>query len=258
MSLYLSQFLELLLSLWWLWLAILLYSPAKYLYLWAKSDHWFDALKWKVLEIKIPEEVEKTPKAMEDVLHAMWQMYDPPSNIRDYWIDGKGMLYYSLEIVGRRDEVHFYIMVTATSAQLVKSSIWAEYPEAEIQEVDDYVKTFGKEVPNEDYDLWGTDLKLGKPDAYPIRTYTYWETEMTREAKKIDPLAALFETFGNLEEGEEVWVQIKIAPVTEDEHPYLEESQKVINKIMKRPNTKKKGVFQQLGISRIPLIFGQY
>lgn len=252
MSLYLEEFLNLLLSLWWLWLAILLFPIAKYFFIWAKKDYWFGTLKYEMLEIKIPEEVEKTPKAMENVFHSMWGMYDPPSNIRDYWIGGKDMLYYSFEIVGRQDEVHFYILAPDTHVQLVKSSIWAEYPEAEIEKVEDYINNFGKEVPNEDYDLWGTDLKLAKPDAYPIRTYDYWETELTKDEKKLDPLAALFEAFGDLKEGEEVWVQLKAAPVTEDEHPYIGESQKVINKIMKRPETKKKGILAPLGLSRIP------
>ena len=206
---YLSQLLNILLSLWWLWLAILLYFPAKYFWIWAKRDLWYAAMKWIILEIKIPEEVEKTPKAMENVFHTIWAMYDPPANVRDYWINGKWMWYYSFEIVGKKDEVHFYIRTAVQFRHIVETAIYGEYPDAEVQEVDDYVFNFGKDIPNEDYDLWGSDLQLIKPDPYPIQTYTYWETEMTREEKKIDPLAGLFETFGNLQEGEETWVQIK-------------------------------------------------
>ncbi|HOK35252.1 MAG TPA: hypothetical protein PLL80_01290 [Candidatus Pacearchaeota archaeon] len=252
MPLLLSQFLNLLASLWWLWLAILLYFPAKYFYLWAKRDLWSNTIKWTMLEIRIPEEIEKTPKAMENVFHSLWSLYDTPSNIKDYWVEGKGLLYYSFEIVGKRDQVHFYIRTPSTHQQLVKSAIWAEYPGAEIKEVDDYVNNFGKDIPNEDYNLWGADLKLVKPDAYPIKTYTYWETEMTREEKRLDPLATLFEAFGNLEEGEEVWVQIKASPVTDDDHPYIAEAQKIINKIMKRPQEKKPGVLAPLQLSKIP------
>lgn len=252
MSLFLSQFLNLFLSLWWLWLSILLYFPAKYFYLFAKNDQWLGTIKWKILEIKIPPEVSKTPKAMENVFHSMWSMYDPPSNIKDYWIDGKGLLFYSLEIVGKRDEVHFYIRTPESHSQLVKSAIWAEYPEAEIEEVKDYVDKFGNNIPDEKYNLWGADLKLVKPDVYPIRTYEYWESENTKEEKRLDPLTTLFEAFGNLEEDEEVWVQIKIAPITDEDHPYVEESKKIINKIMRRPEEKTPGILEPLQLSKIP------
>lgn len=205
-----------------------------------------------MLEVKIPEEVEKTPKAMENVFYTIWAMYDPPANIRDYWIDGKWLEYYSFEIVGKRGEIHFYIRIPAARKEVLEAAIYGEYPEAEIKKVEDYVFKFGKDLPNEDYDLWGADMQLLKPDTYPIRTWDYWETEMTREAKKIDPLAGLFEVFGNLREGEEVWVQIRATPLTDDEHPYLKEAKRLIDKIMKRPEEKKPGILEPLALKRIP------
>jgi len=251
--LYLSQFINILLDLWWLWLAILLYRPTKYLWLWAARDvKFYGRIKWVLLEIKIPVEVEKTPKAMENVFHTIWNMYDPPANIRQYWIDGKWMEYYSLEIVGRHGEIHFYIRTPESRRHVLESAIYGQYPDADIKEVDDYVYKFGQDLPNEDYDVWASDLKLIKPDAYPIRTYDYWETELTREEKRVDPLASLFEMYGNLKEGEEVWVQIRIAPVTDDEHPYLEESKKLINKLMRRPTEEKAGLLDPLAFSKVP------
>ncbi|MCD6094653.1 hypothetical protein J7J39_01990 [bacterium] len=252
-SLYLSHFLNLLLSLWWVWLTILLLPVAKYFWLFGRRDvKFYSPIKWVLLEIKLPEEVEKTPKAMENVFHALWALYDPPANIREYWIDGKWMGYYTFEIVGRKGEIHFYIRTPIETQERVRGAIYGEYPDAEIEEADDYVNDFGKDIPNEDYDLWGCDFKLTKPDAYPIRTYEYWETELTREAKKIDPLAGLFEVLGTLQEGEEVWIQIKAAPVTDDEHPYLEESKRLIDELMKRKGEKKPGLLEPLALSKIP------
>jgi len=250
---YLLEFTKIVLSMWWLWLAIILYFPAKEIYLWAIRElKFFIPEKFVLLEIKIPEEVEKTPKAMENVFHTIWSLYDPPANIRDYWIKGKWLLYYTLEIVGKRGEVHLYIRVPESRRNLVESAIYAEYPNAEIIETEDYVYKFGRELPNEEYDLWGADMALKKPEVYPIRTYEYWETERTPEGKRVDPLAAIFEAFSNLKEGEEAWIQIKICPITDDEHPYLEESQKLINQIMKRPEEKKPGILEPLYLSKIP------
>ncbi|MCZ2845909.1 MAG: hypothetical protein O2U61_05360, partial [Candidatus Bathyarchaeota archaeon] len=251
--LYLSQFINIFSSLWWLWLTLLLYKPTKYLWIWASRDvMFFDRIKWVLLEIRFPAEVEKTPKAMENVFHNIWNMYDPPANIRDYWVQGKWMEYYSLEIVGSRGEIHFYIRVPEGRRNVLESSIYGQYPDANVKEVDDYVYKFGKELPNDDYDIWASDLQLTKDDVFPVRTYEYWETELTREEKKVDPLAGLFEIYSNLLEGEEVWVQMRIAPVTDDEHPYLEESKKVVNELMRRKSEKKPGILDPLAISKIP------
>jgi len=252
LTLYLYQFLQLLLSLWWLWLAIFLYRPAKYFWLWERRESWESSIKFELLEIKIPEEVTKTPKAMENVLHSMWALYDPPANIRDYWIDGKHLIYFSLEIVGKKDEIHFYIRTPKTFRHVVENAIYGEYPDAEIQEVDDYVYNLGKALPNEKYDTWGTDMGNPMPSAYPIRTHEYWETEMTKEEKKIDPLAALFECFGNLKEEEEIWVQIKTLPITDQWHKYIEDGKDIVNKIMQRPEEKKTGILDPLHLSKIP------
>lgn len=251
--LYLPQILRNILSFWWLWLAIFLYKPAKYLYLWALRDiKFYDRIEWVMLEIQMPSEVEKTPKAMENVLHAIWPIFDPPANFRDYWIDGKWNAYYSLEVVGRRGEIHFYIRTPKTHKSLVEYALYAEYPNMEITETEDYVKKFG-ELPNEKYDIWPTDQRLLKPDVYPIRTYEYWETELTRIERKIDPMATLLEHFTGLEEGEECWIQIKISPANSEIRPYPEESKKFIDELMKRAQKKEMGVMESLQLSKAPM-----
>lgn len=249
---FVSQFLKNALYYWWLWLAILLYPPAKYLYLWTIRElNFFNKIKWVLLEIKLPATVEKTPKAMENVFHAIWPLYDPPATIRDYWIKGSWLLYYSLEIVGRKGEIHFYIRTPATHRSLVEYALYAEYPNIEITEAEDYVDKFG-ELPNEKYDIWGADQRLIKSDVYPLRTYEYWETEMTRPEKRIDPLATLLEHLTSLEEDEECWIQIRISPSSDELRPYTKECQKVINELMKRAAPKEMSVLEQLELSKAP------
>lgn len=250
---YLFNFFDILLSLWWLWLTVFLALTAKYFWIWGSRDvKFYTPIKWALLEIKIPEEVEKTPKAMENVFHTLWALYDPPSNIREFWMNGKWLNYYSCEIVGKEGEVHLYLRIPKIGKEAIRAAIYGEYPNAEIEEVDDYVLDFGKKIPNEDYDLWGCDFKLKKPDMYPLRTYEYWEAETTHEEKKIDPLAGLFEILGTLNKEEEVWIQIKICPLTDDEHPYIEESRKMIDKTMKRPEETKPSLLAPLGVKKIP------
>lgn len=255
--LYLSLFFKtFFLDIWWFWLAVILYKPAKYLYLYGiRKVKFYNPLKCALLEIKLPEEVEKTPKAMENVLNAIWGMYYAPTNMREYWIEGRWLDRVTLEIAGKKDEIRFYARVPhhpRNYRALVEGAIYGEYPGVEIKEVEDYVWKFGKNIPNEEYTLWGCDFAFTKPDIYPIRTYSYWETELTREAKKIDPLAGVFEVLTNLKDDEEIWVQIMVDATSNDEHPYIEESQKLIDKLMRRPEEKKEGLLSPLRLSKIP------
>lgn len=248
-----SGFIELILSLWWAWVPFLLYPKAKKLYLYTMREmKFFDKIDLTALEIKLPEEVTKSPQAMENVMHVIWGMYAPPSDVKQYWVDGRFLLPVSFDIVSKGGYIHFYIFVERSQVELVKSALYGEYPQVEIEETDDYVSELGRDLPNEDYDLWGADMQLYKPDVYPLRTYPYWENMSTEEDKKIDPLSGLFEVLNSLNPHEEIWIQILGIPLTDDEHPYLEESREIINKIMGRPSEKKKGEFAPLAISKIP------
>ena len=250
--LYFSYFFQSFLSYWWLWLAILLYAPAKYLFFWTIRElKFYDRVKWLMLEIKIPEEVEKTPKAMENIFHTIWTLYDPPANMKDYWVDGRWTLYYSLEIIGKKGDVRFLLRTPSTHKQLLEYALYAEYPNIEIKETEDYVKKFG-DLPNENYDIWGADLALFKPDVYPLRTYEYWETELTRPEKKIDPMAMLFEFLTGLDEEQEIWIQIRAQPSSEEVRPYIKESQGVVQELMKRAEQKPKSPLEALHIPEAP------
>ena len=59
--------------------------------------------------------------------------------------------------------------------------------------------------------MWGTELIFTKPDAFPIKTYPFFEEESGKdEFKRTDPLASLAETMSSLEPGEHLWVQLLI------------------------------------------------
>jgi hypothetical protein len=68
-------------------------------------------------------------------------------------------------------------------------------------------------MPNKDWDLWGVDFKLFRPDLYPIKSYKNFEETIT--GKMIDPLAGLIETMGKLGPGQHLWLQYIITPVNE-------------------------------------------
>ena len=241
-------------SLWPFFLAYLLGRTVKNMYLWGLRDkNFFRPIKWTIFEVILPEEVKKTPKAMENILHQLWPIYDPPGDLYTFWIKGDFIYHWSFEIVGVGGEkVHFYIRVPEKFKEIFERVIYGEYPEAELKEVDDYVLKFGKDLPNEKYEFYAADITLLRPEIFPLRTYSYWETEMTRIERRIDPLAGALEMLGNLKKGEEIWVQIIMRPISDVEHPWIEKAKALIAKTLKRKEEKEESPLKKAGFHKIP------
>lgn len=185
-------------------------------------------ISWKLLEVKIPREILKTPKAMEQVFAAVHATY---SDIKffDKWWKGKVQDWASFELVGFTGQVHFYVRVAEQFRNLVESAIYAQYPDSEIIEVEDYINLLPSVLPNQVYDLWGTNFILANDDAYPIRTYDYFE-ERVKE-KRLDPIAAITEAISKLKEDEIIWIQVLVRPVSDQ---WKKEGEKLRDKLMGR------------------------
>lgn len=237
-------FLRILFNWWFAWLPVVLFYLVREFYLWWKNERWYAGIQWVTMEIKLPEEVLKTPKAMEQVFHGLHGIHDP-LNWKEKWIDGRMLLWLSLEIVGINGTVHFYIHVPKVFQKMLEANIFSQYPDAEIMEVGDYTKNIPQDTPSKNWDLWGTDFRLDKPDVYPLRTYKYFETEMMKEETKVDPLASLLELMSSLQEGEQLWIQILARPIIEERN-WKADGQKVINKIIGKKEEKKKSFISQL------------
>ncbi|OGM97001.1 MAG: hypothetical protein A2817_01955 [Candidatus Yanofskybacteria bacterium RIFCSPHIGHO2_01_FULL_39_8b] len=189
------------------------------------------SLKWILLEIRAPKEVRKSPKAMEQVLAGLHGVYSSALNFKDKYIDGRVYNWYSFEIVGKGGETHFYIRTIDKFKNLVEAQLYAQYPDAEISEVSDYVNDMPLHLPDDKYDLWGTDLMLAKPDVFPIRTYPEFEEKAVgaEDVKRVDPLASLSEICSMLHTNEQIWIQILGAPINSD---WVKKGQAEIDKIM--------------------------
>ena len=119
---------------------------------------------------------------------------------------------FSLELVSDGGQVHFYIRTLRKYRHLVEAHLYAQYPDVEVREAEDYVNDVPKVVPNKQWDLWGTDFELTKADAFPIRTYDRFEESVT--GKMIDPLSGLVEAMGKLPPGQKIWLQYVITPLS--------------------------------------------
>ncbi len=199
-----------------------------------------------LLEIRIPGDIEKPIRAMEVVLTGFWQVYGPPNWFEKWW-EGKTNPDFSLEIISVEGSPHFLIRVPAKQRDMFEQHIYAQYPEAEIYEVEDHTKKVPQNIPNEYWDIWGTDYKMGK-EHLPLRTYRDFETEReTTEEKRIDPIASLLEGLSKLEEGEQIWILIHAEPMTAELEEGKEFEKKASKEIQKIAGRKEKpaplGVF---------------
>lgn len=170
-------------------------------------------MKWVLLELRIPREIKKSPRAMEQTLAAIHQYRNVASNLREVYWDGEVTRWYSLELVSFGGEIHLYVRCYRKQKNLVQSAFFAYYPDMEIVEVPDYVDRLPADVPElyaQGYDLWGTEMALAREDAYPIKTYTAFEAPA--EEKEFDPMAAFLEILGKIDKREIVAIQILIAP----------------------------------------------
>jgi len=222
----------------WLPLPFILIRPLLFLYQFFIRARWDSKVEKIVMEIKLPKEVAKPIKAMEYVFAGLHGIHDVP-NFRERWLEGQFQLAISFEIAGIDGEPHFYIRIPAVLKNHITSTIYAQYPEAELSQVEDYTLNVPQDIPKRGWDLWGCDFNLVKKSAYPINTYPRFEVETeSKEERKVDPLSNLLEGMTTLRPGEQLWVQIVARPVI-DEIPWVKEGRAVADKIARRPEKPK-------------------
>lgn len=179
--------------------------------LFARRAEFVSKLEWLMYEIRVPRESIKSIKSMEQVFASLYGMYSFGIKPLDKYLDGKVELWMSFELVGRGGGISFYARVPKTHKNLFESSIYAQYPEAELILSSDYTQELPQRLPNEAWDLWGTGFSLVKKHPYPLRTYPYFE-DAPKEEKRIDPLATIFEAMSKLKSDEMIWIQVLFSP----------------------------------------------
>jgi hypothetical protein len=231
---------------WWLFLFLLLIKPALFYWIWWRQEIWNDQQKNILLEIKIPKEILKPMRAMESVFAGLWQIHTPANWIEKWW-DGQELLNYSFEIAAIDGTPHFFVRCPPESRKVMETHINSQFPEAEIFEVEDYTQKVPQSIPDDNWDLWGTDYELKKNNSYPIKTYREFETEReAKEEKRIDPMSALLEGMSRLQKGEQIWVQVRIKAILDSDFPWLKQGKETIDKLVYREKPAKKSLFREL------------
>lgn len=178
-------------------------------WVWYVNSLYLSTRKGILLEVKMPRELEKSPHGM-DVAFAQWWI---DSGVTTFfhrkWL-GQVLPIFSLEIASFGGQVHFYVWCWENWRPVIESSIYAQYPEVEIEEVEDYASKFVYDPPKTE--VYCTDYRYEpKNDAYPIKTYIEFELDKDPEEEhKVDPLAQVVERMSALGPTEQIWLQIVI------------------------------------------------
>lgn len=238
---------------WWLIAPFILFQFFIVMWMNYVQRRYLNNLKWTLLEVRLPKEVELGPKTMEQMLAGLWAVFDSAiDTVYDIYLDGIVDSYFSLEIASFGGDVHFFVRTPEDLRDFTEAQIYAQYPDAEIIETEDYVKNIPRDLPNKNYDLWGTEMTLSKEDAYPIMTYPQFEDKPT--GLLIDPISVAVEELGKIQEGEQTWIQILIRP-TGDE--WKDDGKKLVDKLIGKKTKGKSGGIIHAIIEEI-VDFGRY
>ncbi|MEK7105371.1 MAG: hypothetical protein AAB865_01675 [Patescibacteria group bacterium] len=179
-------------------------------WLFNRQEHYRHKQKYMMLAIDVPRETEQSPKAMEHFFGVLTGLWGGP-NFKEKWIDGEVAPVISCELVSDGGYIQYYMRIPTRFRDIIEAGLYAAYPDAEIYEAEDYTLGLPDKFPNEDYNAWGCENKLGKDNYLPIRTYEMFEHKLSQELK--DPLGVQLEQYGRLEPGEKMWTQYLIEPL---------------------------------------------
>lgn len=176
-----------------------------------KQKRFDSTCSWSVLAVDIPAAVIQSPRAVEQIFTHFSGIYSKIGLYDKYWL-GKKQKNFSLEIISLEGYIQFLVRMPSEFRDLVEAAIYAQYPEAEITEVEDYVTNLPDSFPDSRYEVAGVEFDMAEDDSYPIRTYTEFEHSLYKDAPFIDPMAAILENFTRIGAGENLWMQLIVEP----------------------------------------------
>lgn len=220
----------------WLILAIVFLFGAREVWLNYIQAKWSKTHQSVLLAIDIPKGNVQSPRAVENMFAYLGGAHGS-QNFYEKWYEGVYQKSFSYEIVSLEGYTQFLIRTPIEFRNLVESSVYSQYPDAEISEVDDYTQTVPQRYPDDEWDIFGSEMILQNADCYPIKTYEEFEHKMGEsETQFKDPMASLMDLCGSLRQGEQLWVQMIVVPTGFD---WVAKIQAELDKILGRKKKSK-------------------
>src|SRR3989344_9360820 len=121
-----------------------------------------------VMEIVMPREIHRSPRAMEQVLLVVHSLRNIPNDVSEKWWDGEFTRSFTMEMVSFGGEIRFFIRFHFRHRPLVEAAFFSYYTDVELKEIDDYIDQFPANVDEmyrQGYDMWGSEMVLAREDA---------------------------------------------------------------------------------------------
>jgi len=217
---------------------IALYIVFKF-YLSIRRSQYNKTLESVVLRVAVSKLNERGPIVAEQIFSAIHGI-EENFGLWEY-LSGRTKPRISLEIANVNNKIQFFIWAPKRFKTVIESQIYAQYPDVEIEEVEDYTlqpfAAYGGVIEGGSKALEATDnpdnlpvefrkgaqsdlsrlavtaeLKFREPNIYPIKRYPQFEDKLTRLAT--EPLAGVTATLSKLNAtDEQAWIQITMSPV---------------------------------------------
>lgn len=162
------------------------------------------------LRIRLPQEVTKSPEAMEFVISQIHNTANPDNFMQTY-LQGKRPLPFSFEIASIGGEVRFYVNVpTKKTRDAFEANMYAQYPNVEIvEEPVDYAAEIPVDYEKLGYEVFAVHMGKKKDSHMPIKSYIdYGLDKFPKEEEKVDPMTPMLEVMGSIKPHERLFVQI--------------------------------------------------
>ena len=158
--------------------------------------------------VRIDRKSEKTPRVAEFVfasLHSTVVRLNPLS-----WLFGRESPTFSYEVRAQGGRIAFHITAPAEHGDLVVDQLYAQYPDIEIDRIEDYVEPSIRPATV----AVGVDMITKNAYVYPIRRHPQFEEKITKSFA--DPLSGLLAGVTGLSSDEEVWISLLLQPIGSD------------------------------------------
>ncbi len=191
-----------------LWLAPLLAYVAWPLWLTQVRLQYASRIRYRTYELKAGDNTPRTAKPFESVLYSLYHRAELDKV--NTFLKGEVRLPFSFEITASGGIVKMYVHAAEALAPKIITQLLAEYPDLDIDEVDDYAldSARARQFPR----LTMREYALALPDPYPLATYESYEHEKVRR----NVFAELLEDLVRVSEHEEVWVSLMVRPHQRD------------------------------------------
>lgn len=199
---------------WWLWTFPIIFLAARSTFLYWRQRVYEESLKWAFMEIKIPREINKSPRSMDQLFQAVAALRNSPGDFGEKYLDGEVTKWYTFEMCTFSGEIHFYVRVVKQQRRLIEAAFFAYYPDVELSEVPDYIHGLPhnmEDVKVQNMDVWGTEMVLRRSYGYPLKTYMAYENP--DEEHQFDPMSVFMENMAKAKKGEFCGIQYNLAPL---------------------------------------------